>query len=157
MMTVTSLPAFQALAGDHDPAAVAHASLHPHGSGRRCRCRKAPAGGSDSTQGRQLVAAHGAGPRADERLVGDGVHEVSIESQGDSASRKAVADLVVLAFEADQAVAVDEAVDLDGLACRDGQPSGLSVTPRQRRDGWRRPGRSGSAYGQPAQVFFGQP
>lgn len=64
----------------------------------------------------QTVGRNGAGRRSHQGVVGDGVHGVSVEAEGDRAAGESESDLVTAAVEADEPVVMDLAVDLDRFA-----------------------------------------
>ena len=85
---------------------------------------------------------------------GDGVHEVPVEPQGDRGADVGSADLVLLAVEVDVPVALDLAVELDGLP---GAQDGLPGPPCDRGPGRLGVGRAGAAHGEVGQVLGQEP
>lgn len=71
------------------------------------------------------VGAGGAGLGADQRVVGDGVHEVSVEAKRDSFACQSRADGVCGVVDRDEVVAVDGAFELDGVAGADQSDAGV--------------------------------
>jgi hypothetical protein len=96
------------------------------------------------------VGSERAGPCAGERAVGDGVHEVPVQAHGDGGPGVSHADLVLLPADHHMAVALDLAVDLDGLR---GGEHGAPVTALDRGLRRGRPGLPGTAHRQEGQVL----
>lgn len=97
-----------------------------------------------------MIGSDGAGPGAREGAVGDGVHQVSVEPHGHRRPGQPGADLVLAAADEHVTVAVDLAVNLDGLPGRRHRGAGV---PLERGGCGRGPGGSGAAHGQERQVL----
>lgn len=106
------------LAVDHEAAARVHLALGSDGTSRQGRRRQRRHRGPSPVDLPQTVGRNGTGPRSHQGVVGDGVHEVSVETEGDRAAGEGESDLVAAASQADDPVAMDLAVELDRGALR---------------------------------------
>lgn len=141
---------FDALPGDHDAPAGMDFPLRAKRS-RRQRGRRKRSGRCPRTaEATNLVGADRAGPRADQRVVSDGVQQVAIQPQGDSAPGPRESHEMADSGDRDNTVLVHGTVDLDYLARLD---DSRAVGATQCRPLRCRPGRFGTAHGHVAQVF----
>lgn len=101
----------QALAADHHHAVHRHFALSPQGLRRRRDDRRARA--ADSADLRSLLRWDGRGQRLDHAAVGDDMHQLAVEPQGDLLSGELGRELDALPAEADVAVPADQPIDLD--------------------------------------------
>lgn len=94
------------LAGDHDPAVGMDFPLGLKGSGRQ-RWRREPCGGlTGAVQRGKLCRGDRAGPGLDERVVDDGVHEVTVEAEREAAPGVGEPDQVLGPVEGDLPVRI---------------------------------------------------
>lgn len=104
------------LAVDHEASACMHLALGPDGTSRQGRRRQRRRRRPCPVDLPQTLGRNGTGPRSRQGVVGDGVHEVSVETESDRAAGEGESDLVAAAVQGDDPVAMDLAVDLDGFA-----------------------------------------
>jgi hypothetical protein len=89
-----ALAELEALVGDHDPAAGADLALDPDRSGGQRRGRDLAGRDGGAADVGQAVDADGAWPGACQDAVGDGVHEVPVQAQGNGPAGQLVAGLL---------------------------------------------------------------
>jgi hypothetical protein len=136
------------LPSDGDAAAAADPPLDPHRFDRGCRWWAGGAGVADAGLFRRVEWVGQAAQRC--AIEVEEVQDTAVEAGDDASAGEVVADRVLSAGKCDQAVAGDDAVDLDRLARLDGSgddgwrsssPAAVGEEPVQVRDG--EPGRDG--------------